>query len=140
MRIRLLTAGALLLALPAFADEMDATCPVSKALQEAYNKGDANSLIALYTPDAIEVGPRGVLSGSDAIKARVEQSIKSDGPNSLRINLQKCVMDGPIRWSTGDWAGPTSGGYWTIIESKSNGNGSFKIKNLTYSVTPPQVR
>jgi hypothetical protein len=81
MRITLLTAAALLFAVPAFADDL-ATCQNSKMLQDAYNKGDLNSVAELYTPDAIEVGPRGVISGVDAIKARIEQSIKSDGPNS----------------------------------------------------------
>ena len=136
MRTTLLTAAALLLAVPAFADDME--CSTPKMWQDAFNKGDANSVAGLYTPDAVEVSPGGVISGQEAIKARVAQGIKNDGPDSLKITSQKCVVDGPIRWSVGQWqnvtANPASG-CWTLIETKSSG--TFKIKNLTYSLTPP---
>lgn len=138
------TVALTILAAPAFAAEIDpSTCPVPMIWQNAYNKGDAAGIAALYTPDAIEVSPGGIIQGPEAVKERVTQSIKNDGPNSLKLVTQKCTIEGPIRWSVGQWdtkATPGGGasGFWTLIEVKSGD--TFKIKNLTYTLTPPPAK
>lgn len=123
----------------AVAAEVDASkCTVQEPWQDAFNKGDASAVAALYTSDAIEVAPAGIRVGPAAVKERVDQAIKNGKPD-LVIVATKCNIEGAVRWSSGSWKrtsaqGP-EGGFWTVIEVK-DGNG-WKMQNLTYNLTPP---
>ncbi len=113
-------------------------CTTPKIWQDAFNKGDAMAIAGLYTNDAVEVTPMGVRVGPAAVKERIEDSIKR-GITHAVIPVTKCVVDDNLRWSIGDWSyefpqGHMSG-FWTLIEAKQ-GN-TWKIKNLTYNMTPP---
>jgi ketosteroid isomerase-like protein len=122
------------------AAEMDVSkCPANNQWQDAFNKGDANSIAAMYAPGAIEVTPEGIRVGPAAVKERVERGVKEDKMSNMTIVATKCDGDNSLRWSSGTWKaesshGPVSG-FWTAIEAKE-GN-SWKMQNLTYNVTPP---
>ena len=120
------------------AADMDVSnCPVNKQWQNAYNKGDADAVVALYAPDAIEVTPEGIKLGLAAIKERVEGSIKQ--LKNADIVATKCDVDGDFRWSSGTWKAESSqgpaGGFWTALENKRGD--AWKMRNLTYNLTPP---
>jgi len=123
----------------AFAAEMDVSkCPVNKQWEDAYNRGDAAAVAALYTPDAREVSPAGIRIGAMAVKERVEENHK-EGMSNVLITATKCGIEGAFRWSSGTWKadsrqGPASG-FWTAIEVK-NGD-AWKMQNLTWNLTPP---
>jgi ketosteroid isomerase-like protein len=126
-------------AAPASAAEMDVSkCPVNKTWQDAYNKGDAEAVAALYAADAIEVTPEGIRVGPAAVKERVEGQKKAGDKNTV-ITATKCNIEGSTRWSAGEWKSePPQGsvsGFWTAIETK-DGN-TWKMVSLTYNVTMP---
>jgi hypothetical protein len=84
MKIRLLLtlAGlALGFAVPAFAQEKDTVDPqirqqldaLFKKFDEASNKADAAALAALFTEDAVEVGPDGPVYGRQALENRTSE-------------------------------------------------------------------
>ncbi|MBV8523557.1 MAG: nuclear transport factor 2 family protein [Acetobacteraceae bacterium] len=132
--------GAVAIAAPGLAADMDVSkCPTNKTWQDAYNKGDAAAVAALYTADAIEVTPEGIRVGPAAVKERVEGSFKAGMKKQLVITATKCKIEGATRWSVGDWKNDTTegpvGGFWTAIETKEGD--TWKMLNLTYSVTPP---
>src|SRR3954453_18794595 len=112
-------------------------CPVNKQWQDAYNKGNANAVLALYTPNAIEVTPEGIRVGAAAIKDRIEGAMKQ--LKDAVIVATKCDVGTTFRWSSGTWKAASSqgsvGGFWTAIESKDGD--AWKIENLTYNTTPP---
>ena len=118
---------------------MDGTgCTVHKQWQDAFNKGDASAVAALYTSSAIEVTPLGIRAGPAAVKERIEENIK-EGSKNLEIVATECDPKSAFRWSAGSWKdetprGPASG-FWTMIEVKE-GDG-WKIQNLTFNLTPP---
>ena len=124
----------------AVAAEMDTSkCTVHNQWQDAFNKGDASAVAALYTADAVEVTPAGIRVGPAAVKERVDEGIKQAKPD-LVIVATKCDIEGAIRWSSGSWKWTSAqhgaeGGFWTVIEVK-DGNG-WKMQNLTYNLTPP---
>jgi ketosteroid isomerase-like protein len=132
--------GIAAMAVPSFAANVDVSkCSAAKPWQDAYNKGDATAVAALYAADAIEVTPAGIRVGPAAVKERVEANITKDGEKNLVIIVAKCNIEGALRWSAGEWKSDlpqgTVGGFWTAIEAK---NGiTWKIQNLTFSVTPP---
>jgi ketosteroid isomerase-like protein len=124
----------------AVAAEMDVSqCSAAgKQWQDAFNRGDASAVAALYTSSAIEVTPEGIRVGPAAVKERVEGMLK-DKMSNLTIVPTKCEGDGSLRWSSGTWKndtmhGPVSG-FWTAIEVKEGS--SWKMQNLTYNMTLP---
>jgi ketosteroid isomerase-like protein len=125
--------------IPEPAAGMDGTgCTIHKEWQDAFNKGDASAVAALYTSSAIEVTPLGIRTGPAAVKERIEESIK-EGSKNLEIVATECDPKSAFRWSAGSWnnetpRGPASG-FWTMIEVKY-GDG-WKIQNLTFNLTPP---
>jgi ketosteroid isomerase-like protein len=127
------------IALPAAAANVDASnCPTAKMWLDAYNKGDADGVAALYAPDAIEVMQTGIRVGPAAVKERVENNLKR-GVKYAAVTPTKCDIDGDIRIAAGEWNGemqqePISG-FWTSIERKDGG--TWKMINLTANRTPP---
>jgi ketosteroid isomerase-like protein len=124
---------------PVFAAEMDTSmCPNAKAWQDAFNRGDADGVINLYTSDAIETTPTGIRVGQAAVRERVKDILKA-GLKGQSNSVTKCFTDGNLRWSVGEWGVETpqghGSGFWTSIEAKQ-GN-TWKIANLTWNVTPP---
>lgn len=125
--------------IPEPAAGMDGTgCTIHKDWQDAFNKGDASAVAALYTSSAIEVTPVGIQAGPAAVKERIEGSIKK-GSKNLEFVATECDVRGAFKWSAGSWKDETpqgaARGFWTIIEVK-NGN-DWKIQNLTFNLTPP---
>ena len=134
-----LSAGLLAVALPATAANVDVSnCTANKAWLDAYNKGDAAAIAAMYTPDAIEVITTGIRVGPALVKERIEADLKQ-GVKYKDTTATKCDVDGDIRISAGDWNAESEqgpfGGFWTAVERKDGG--SWKIINLTGNITLP---
>ena len=125
--------------IPAVAAETDTSkCTSHKQWQDAFNKGDASAVAALYTSDAIEVTPGGIRVGPAAVKERIEEGLKAGGKNIIIIATQ-CDIENAYRFSSGSWKDETAqgllSGFWTLIEVKDGGG--WKIRNLTFNLTPP---
>jgi ketosteroid isomerase-like protein len=135
--------GIATLAVPTYAADTDVSkCSTATHWQDAYNKGDAAAVAAMYSSDAIEVTPGGITVGPAAVKERVETSINKAGMKTAVITTTKCNVDATLKWSAGEWKSTTPqgpvGGYWTAIEAKDGD--TWKIHNLTFNLTPPPAK
>jgi ketosteroid isomerase-like protein len=133
--------GLFAIALPAAAASVDPSTCEAKAWQDAFNKGDVATIVGLYTPDAIEVLPGGIRTGTAAVQQRIEQDLKQGGKH-LVVGTTKCNIEGNLQVSAGDWKeeypqGPLSG-FWTAVSRQDGGN--WKLINLTVNITPPPAK
>jgi ketosteroid isomerase-like protein len=122
---------------------------ISKKFDVAFDNGDAASLAALYTSDAVLVMPTGPIVGRDAIEkmfaglfqqAHVSQHFNRDDPGSPHM----IGSAGDTVWRTGQWGFTLQGkdgnpvairGFWSAINVREGD--TWKIRMLTSNVTPP---
>ena len=106
-----LSIGLVAIALPAAAANVNSSnCPTAKMWLDAYNKGDADAVAALYTPDAIEVMQTGIRVGPAAVKERVSKRQSKTWRDVWGGHPTKCAIDGDIRIAAGDWNGQNAAG------------------------------
>ena len=143
-------------AVPTFAQQTNAPDPqlrqvldaLDKKNDDAFNKGDAAALAALYTEDAIEVTDQGPIYGRDAIekhysdlfqKIHFTNYIVTADPNSPHT----VGTAGNDAWSSGEWSATIRGenfgpiqlkGYWSAIKAREGD--VWKTRMLTWNVTP----
>ena len=150
MKIRLLLALvglALGYAVPAFAQEKDTVDPqirqqldaLSEKYTEAFNKNNAAAIAALFTQDAVEVGPDGLAYGQQAIEKRYAEGFPKWGHPHDHLNTidrvytlgkDTCMI---IKWSNGGHSG-----WVTTINVREGDNWLFRI--TTVNVTPHRPR
>jgi uncharacterized protein (TIGR02246 family) len=113
-------------------------------LDEAYNKNDAVAVAALFTEDAVLVGPDWMSSGRKAIEQSYKETFQRSPItdfNSRRERRHLNAIDNAV-WSTGQWfstlqseTGPVfSWGYWSAIYVWEGD--AWKIRMLTLSERP----
>ena len=121
---------------------------VSKKFDEAFNNGDAMTLAALYTEDAVQVTPNGPIFGREAIEkffqgmfqqGRFSQHFNKDDQDSPHV----MGTAGNEVWRTGEWGFIFQGkggdpvklkGFWSAINAREAE--TWKIRMLTFNVTP----
>ena len=146
MKTRLLGALvglAISFALPAFAQEKETVDPqirqqldaLAKKFDEASNKADAAALAALFTQDAVEVAPEGLVYGRQALEKKYGEMFQKFHPTDHLNTIERVYMLGKdtcmiIKWS---WGGLK--GYVTTINVHEGDNWLFRI--ATVNVTPP---
>jgi ketosteroid isomerase-like protein len=115
---------------------------VLDAWNNATLKKDAAGKAGLYTEDAIQITPQGLISGRAAIeKSETEMSKALTFQPSKLENV--VMIGGDILLRVGSWSatfnspnGPVPlKGYWSDVDVR-DGNG-WKIRRETYNVTPP---
>ena len=145
-------------ALPTFAQQTNTPDPelrqkiiaLTKKFDDAMNNNDAAARAALYTEDAVEVTDHGPIFGREAIekhyadmiqKVHFSNHVLTDDQDSPHI----IGTDGNRVRETGGWSATIQGkdwgpndikGYWTVIREGDD----WKIRNLTYNVTPPPAK
>ena len=109
---------------------------LSKKFDDASNKADAPALAALFTQDAVEVGPDGPAYGQQAIEKRYAEGFPKWGHPHDHLNTidrvytlgkDTCMI---IKWSNGGHTG-----WVTTINVHEGDNWLFRI--TTVNVTPP---
>ena len=103
---------------------------IGKKNDEAWSKGDAAALAALFTEDGVMVTPGGILSGREAIQQR-DQSVfdnlrkrlgteASEGSAHI-TNVTKVVemhaIDDHTAWGAGEWTQTIPGPNHTVREA-----------------------
>jgi ketosteroid isomerase-like protein len=105
-------------ALPAFGQEKDAAIDpqivqqlhaIGKKFDEAFLSGDAASLAALYTEDAVLMNDTGPVYGRRAIEkyytARF-QEVRYSGHDTKYLTTPRLLgSDGKVIWENGEWTG-----------------------------------
>jgi ketosteroid isomerase-like protein len=142
IRTTITAATALFVAVPAIAAEVNpSNCQAeSTAYMTAFNKQDIPALLNIYTPDAVVVGPGGIIAGAEAVKAFLNDAFTNAKMTNEQGGVTKCYVESDkIKWATGDWKAqsPTAdfGGVWTAFYVKST-DGNWRTRNLTYTAAP----
>ena len=102
MKIRSLIALAGLVigfTVPTFAQEKETVDPqirqqldaLAKKFDEASNKADAAALAALFTQDAVEVAPEGLVYGRQALEKSTARCSRNFIPPIISIRLNECI-------------------------------------------------
>lgn len=156
MKIRLLltlTGLAMGFALPTFAQQTNAPDPqlrqqlltLAKKFDDAFMNGDAATLAALYTQDAVLVNDSGPVYGREAIHKTYEEVFKA-----VRFINHLGTLDqysphmigtsGNELWETGEWTQTVKGqnfgpldekGYWTTILTREGD--TWKVRVNTWN-------
>jgi uncharacterized protein (TIGR02246 family) len=136
------------LAAPAIAQQLSEqdVLRAGQNLLDAWNRTaqqkDAAAHAALYTEDAVQVTPQGLISGRAAIESRAAQDFKSLTLDPSKLE-QTNMIGTEVMLRTGTWSGTYNGphgpmhlnGYWSDADVRE-GN-TWKIRQETYNVTPP---
>jgi uncharacterized protein (TIGR02246 family) len=117
MKIRSLIALAGLVigfTVPTFAQEKETVDPqirqqldaLAKKFDEASNKADAAALAALFTQDAVEVAPEGLVYGRQALEKKYGEMFQKFHPTDHLNTIERVYMLGKdtcmiIKWSWG---------------------------------------
>jgi ketosteroid isomerase-like protein len=146
MKIRLLLALAGLaigFVLPTFAQLTDVVDPQKRQQIEtaqrnydvAFNKNDATAIAALFTQDAIEVGPNGPAYGQQAIEKRYSDLFQKWHPTDHLNTIDKMYMLGNEACVIMKWAVGGHKGYVTLIMAPKGDD--WLVQVATYNITPP---
>ena|SRR5689334_18964555 len=81
---------------------------VVREWQEAYNRKDTATIANLYTEDAIQVVPTGVIRGREAIRKNVEAALNAGG-HDLNVNTVAYHIEGNTGWIITEWSVQTRG-------------------------------
>jgi|SRR5215469_10155723 len=159
MKMRLITALsglAITFAVPAFAQQTNTPDPqlrqaldaLDKKNDEAFNNGDAASLAALYTEDAVEVTDQGPIYGRQAIEKHYADLFQKVHFSNYTVKADQYSphnvgADGYEAWSNGEWSATIQGqnfgpiqlkGFWSAI--KAHEGDVWKTRMLTWNITP----
>lgn len=111
--------------------------------QNAYNRKDAAAATALYTNDALRVGPFGIIRGRAAIQKHLEADFKA-GWHDLRLHLDSDRIRGNTAWAVGEWSARMHGkngsetpahGYWSTVYVRAGH--AWKAQVNTFNIAPP---
>lgn len=91
---------------------------IARKFESAYNRKDAAGVASLYTEDAVEVSPAGIIQNRTAVRQRLEKDFQA-GVHDLMINLKTAYSAGNIILSAGEWSArigdqPTHGFFSTV--------------------------
>jgi uncharacterized protein (TIGR02246 family) len=123
------------------AADQDASA-ASTALCDTWNatmkQKDAAAHADLYTEDAVQITPHGLISGKTAIKVTTEQALKDYKFNPSTV-YNSVILNG-IMLRTGQWSATSADGktaikgYWSDVDVQVHGK--WKIKRETFNFTP----
>jgi uncharacterized protein (TIGR02246 family) len=111
---------------------------------DTYNQHDPAALAALYTADAVLVGPSGTpVTGRNAIEASLTTMFKQMGSPTLAANATEIHALGGDAWAVGQSTIKNSGqtgpaevrGHWAAIYAPEGGE--WKVRMLTVGSNAP---
>jgi len=117
-----------------------------QSILDAWNKTaqqkDAAAHAALFTEDAVQVTPRGLISGRAAIESHAAEDFKSFTADPSKLEQAK-MIGSEVMLRAGTWSGTYNGphgpvylkGYWSDTDVRDGS--TWKIRQETYNVTPP---
>jgi uncharacterized protein (TIGR02246 family) len=136
---------------PAFAQEKDTFDPqirqqidvAEKAYDDAFNNNDVTAMAALYTQDAVQVGPQGPVAGKDAIVKAYRDLFNNMHPTDHVNTIERVFMLGQDVCVIMNWRASLHGtngslpvkGYVTTINAREGDN--WLVHVATYNITPP---
>ncbi len=145
-------------ALPTFAQQKETAADsqriraMNNSYTEAVNNNDAAAVAALYTEDAVIVSERGPILGREAIEKWYADVFKGWHPKDHfgkddQEGRHIIGTAGNEAWDTGEWSETGQGksgepipikGYWSAVYTREGDN--WKIRMLTYNITPPPAK
>jgi uncharacterized protein (TIGR02246 family) len=86
---------------PQIAQELRAS---TMKYDEAFNKNDAASIAALFTEDAVQVSPQGLIFGRQAIKKKYADLFQQWHPTDIISKVDQVNAIGNTAWKVGGWS------------------------------------
>jgi ketosteroid isomerase-like protein len=116
---------------------------VAKQWVAAYNKRDAAAVAALYSENATEVTPNGIIQGRDAVQKRIEADLQKGG-HDLSIAIKQTQTTADTSYSLGEWSIKYEGeqsahGYWSVIETREGDAWRIQLLSTNFAVAPPNA-
>lgn len=117
---------------------------LTRQWEQAYNRGDAEAVGALFTPDGVYVGPTGILSGQKEIASALQGRIRQ-GWTKETIKLGEAREVGNIAWAVGDYmlvgsneqAGKQMNGRYGLVAMREGS--TWRISMITTFFVQPQA-
>ena len=120
---------------------------IGKKSDEAFLKGDAAALAALYTEDAVEVTDSGTLYGREAIEKHYADLFQKEHFSNYLVKADQysphMIGTTDKAWSNGEWSVTLQGktgdpiplrGYWSEIYVREGD--AWKVRMQTWNITP----
>jgi uncharacterized protein (TIGR02246 family) len=90
---------------------------------EAYNKFDAAAVAALFTEDAVQLAPQGLIFGRQAVEKKYADDFQQWHPTSYIVTDHQVNAIGNNVWRVGEWS--------CILQTK---DGPFPVKGYFTSI------
>lgn len=108
--------------------------------EAAYNRKDAAGVAALYTEDAVEVGPIGIFEGRSAVQKRVEGEFQAGG-HDVALSKWRATTSGNMVFVAGEWSvqygSQAAHGYFQSVDVRDGD--TFKIRQNTFAFALPDA-
>lgn len=132
---------------PALAQQSTATEKDRQGITElarkwaaAYNRKDAAGVAALYTEDAVEVAPIGIVEGRSAVQKRIEGEFQAGG-HDLALSKWRVTMSGDMAFVAGEWnaqyGSQAAHGYFQSVNVRDGD--TFKIHRNALNLALPET-
>ena len=120
----------------------------AESMLQARNKAalakDVSAFCALFTDDAIIVGPSGSIVGRAALERAVADNFKVSTPEPSKLD-QVVMLGDAVRLKTGSWSGTLqtpSGpaprkGFWSSVDVRDGDTWKIRMETVTVSPPPP---
>jgi uncharacterized protein (TIGR02246 family) len=114
----------------------------AREYSERYNKNDAAALAALFTEDAVQVTPEGILYGREAIEKSYADTFQQWHPTNHIAKVDQVNAISEVAWKVGEWSCtvqtengplPIKGHYASIFVREGD---AWKERVLSYNLVP----
>jgi uncharacterized protein (TIGR02246 family) len=115
-----------------------------RAWGDAHVKQDAHAAAGFFTEDAVRIGPRGIVTGRDAIEKAIQAGFESFNDEGGSVEPTLITLNDNTIARMGTWRGvyhTTQGetlhmkGYWSAILVRDGD--TWKVREETFNVSPP---
>ena len=111
---------------------------LARKWEAAFNRKDATGVAALYTEDAVEVGPIGIVEGRSAVQKRIEGEFQAGG-HDMALSKWRVTTSGNMVFVAGEWSAQygsqAAHGYFQSVDVRDGD--TFKIRQNAFMLALP---
>lgn len=100
-----------------------------------FKQGNAAGVASLYTPNAVEIGPTGIIQGRTQIEQRLSETLKNGGGNFAITVRAVTPLSGNTALSYGEWQGQAG-----LVTMPSRSGQAAQEQQQAQAQTRPQAQ